>query len=113
MTVICLAAATIYGWWVGRDRGRAYFALMLLLTGAIVGVFTAQDLLLFYAFFEAMLIPLYVLIGVWGGAGRLAATLKFVIYTVVGSLLMLAAIVVYGLQQGTFDLTRIGTSSND
>jgi NADH-quinone oxidoreductase subunit M len=107
-----MAACTIYGWWVGRDRGRAYFALMLLTTGAIVGVFTAQDLLLFYAFFEAMLIPLYVLIGVWGGAGRLNATLKFVIYTVVGSLLMLAAIVVYGLQQGTFDLTEIGRSGN-
>ena len=59
-----------------------------------------------------MLIPLYVLIGVWGGAGRLRATLKFVIYTVVGSLLMLAAIVVYGLQQGTFDLTKMGQSTS-
>ena len=108
MTVVVLAACVIYGWWAGRDRGRAYFALMLVLTGAIVGVFTAQDLLLFYAFFEAMLIPLYVLIGVWGGAGRLRATITFVVYTVVGSLLMLAAIIVYGLQQGTFDLTRMG-----
>jgi NADH-quinone oxidoreductase subunit M len=85
---------------------------MLLLTGAIVGVFTAQDLLLFYAFFEAMLIPLYVLIGVWGGAERMRATITFVVYTVVGSLLMLAAIIVLGLQQGTFDLTRMGTSSS-
>jgi NADH-quinone oxidoreductase subunit M len=107
-----MAACTIYGWWVGRDRGRAYFSLMLLLTGAIVGVFTAQDLLLFYAFFEAMLIPLYILIGVWGGAERLRATITFVVYTVVGSLLMLAAIIVFGLQQGTFDMTRIGTSSS-
>ena len=112
MTVIVMAACTIYGWWVGRDRGRAYFALMLLLTGAIVGVFTAQDLLLFYAFFEAMLIPLYILIGVWGGADRLRATITFVIYTVVGSLLMLAAIIVFGLQQGTFDLTQMGHSSS-
>ncbi len=111
-TVVVMAAAIIYGWWVGRERARAYFALMLLTTGAIVGVFTAQDLLLFYAFFEAMLIPLYVLIGVWGGADRLRATLTFVIYTVVGSLLMLAAIVVYGLQQGTFDLTKMGPSSS-
>ena len=55
----------------GRDRPRAYYGLMLFLTGAIVGVFTAQDLLLFYVFWEAMLIPLYVLIGVWGGPGRL------------------------------------------
>jgi NADH-quinone oxidoreductase subunit M len=111
-TVVVMAASVIYGWWIGRTRARAYFSLMLLLTGAIVGVFTAQDLLLFYAFFEAMLIPLYVLIGVWGGAGRLRATLTFVIYTVVGSLLMLAAIVVLGLQQGTFDLTKMGTSSS-
>ena len=112
VTVVVMAACVIYGWWVGRDRARAYFALMLFLTGAIVGVFTAQDLLLFYAFFEAMLIPLYVLIGVWGGPGGMRATLTFVIYTVVGSLLMLAAIVVFGLQQGTFDLTRMGTSSS-
>jgi len=112
MTVVVMAACTIYGWWVGRDRGRAYFALMLFLTGAIVGVFTAQDLLLFYAFFEAMLIPLYVLIGVWGGANRMRATITFVVYTVVGSLLMLAAIIVLGLQQGTFDLTKMGTSSS-
>ena len=111
-TVVVMAACTIYGWWVGRERGRAYFALMLLLTGAIVGVFTAQDLLLFYAFFEAMLIPLYVLIGVWGGAGRMRATLTFVIYTVVGSLLMLASIVAYGLHEGTFDLTKIPQSSS-
>src|SRR4051794_11823144 len=112
MTTIVMAACVVYGWWVGRTRARAYFALMLLLTGAIVGVFTAQDLLLFYAFFEAMLIPLYVLIGVWGGAGRLLATVKFVVYTVIGSLLMLAAIVVYGLQRGTFDLTQIGQSTS-
>src|SRR5437899_1958048 len=112
MTVIVMAACTIYGWWAGRDRARAYFALMLLLNGAIVGVFTSQDLLLFYAFFEAMLIPLYVLIGVWGGSERMKATITFVVYTVLGSLLMLAAIIVFGLQQGTFDMTRMGTSTS-
>jgi NADH-quinone oxidoreductase subunit M len=112
MTVVVMAACIVYGWWVGRNRARAYFALMLTLTGAVVGVFTAQDLLLFYAFFEAMLIPLYVLIGVWGGPARLRATITFVVYTVVGSLLMLAAIIVLGLQQGTFDLTRMSTSSS-
>jgi len=113
MTVVVMAACTIYGWWAGRDRARAYFALMLLLTGAIVGVFTAQDLLLFYAFFEAMLIPLYVLIGVWGGSQRMRATITFVVYTVVGSLLMLAAIIVFGLQEGTFDMTKMTPSTND
>jgi len=113
LTSVCAAAACAYAWWAGRQRPRAYFGLLLFLTGAVVGVFVAQDLLVFYAFFEAMLIPLYVLIGVWGGAGRLGATLKFVVYTVVGSLLMLASIVVFGLQQRTFDLTQMGTSSND
>jgi NADH-quinone oxidoreductase subunit M len=112
MTTVVMAACVIYGWWVDRARARAYFSLMLVLTGSIVGVFTAQDLLLFYAFFEAMLIPLYVLIGVWGGAARLRATIVFVVYTVVGSLLMLAAIVAYGLQEGTFDLTTIRQSSS-
>jgi len=110
--VVVMAAAIAYAFWAGRERPRAYFGLMLLLTGAIVGVFIAQDLLVFYAFFEAMLIPLYVLVGVWGGAGRVGATLKFVIYTMAGSLLMLAAIVVFGLQQGTFDLVDSGTSES-
>jgi NADH-quinone oxidoreductase subunit M len=112
LTVVVMAAAIAYAFWVGRDRMRAYMGLMLLLDGAVVGVFAAQDLLLFYAFFEAMLIPLYVLVGVWGGPGRLGATLKFVIYTMAGSLLMLASIVVYGLSEGTFDLVAIGSSGS-
>src|SRR5213075_877304 len=98
LTVVVMAAAIAYAFWVGRERTRAYMGLMLFLTGAIVGVFSAQDLLLFYAFFEAMLIPLYVLVGVWGGAGRLGATIKLLIYTMAGSLVMLAAIIVYGLK---------------
>ena len=104
LTVVVMAACIGYGFWVGRERPRAYFGLMLMLTGATVGVFVSQDLLLFYAFFEAMLIPLYVLIGVWGGANRIGATLKLLIYTMAGSLVMLAAIIVYGLKVGTFDL---------
>jgi NADH-quinone oxidoreductase subunit M len=110
LTVVAMAAAIGYGFWVGRDRPRAYFGLMLFLTGATVGVFVSQDLLLFYAFFEAMLIPIYVLVGVWGGPGRLGATIKFVIYTMAGSLFMLAALVVYGLKAGTFDLVDGPTS---
>jgi len=112
MAVVVMAAAIAYAFWTGRERPRAYFGLMLFLTGAVVGVFSAQDLLLFYVFFEAMLIPLYVLVGVWGGAGRLTATIKFIIYTMAGSLLMLAAIVALGLQAGTFDLTAL-ESEND
>jgi NADH-quinone oxidoreductase subunit M len=112
LTVVVMAASIAYAFWAGRERTRAYMGLMLFLTGAIVGVFAAQDLLLFYAFFEAMLIPLYVLVGVWGGPGRLGATLKFVLYTMAGSLLMLASVVVYGLSQHTFDLVKIGPSSS-
>ncbi len=112
LTVVVLAAAIGYGLWSGRDRPRAYYGLMLFLTGAVVGVFAAQDLLLFYVFWEAMLIPLYVLIGVWGGPGRLGATIKFVIYTMAGSLLMLAAVVVFGLSQNTFDLVDSGQSGS-
>jgi NADH-quinone oxidoreductase subunit M len=113
LTVVAMAVAIAYGFWAGRERLRAYLGLMLFLTGAVVGVFTAQDLLLFYAFFEAMMIPLYVLVGVWGGPGRMAATLKFVLFTMAGSLLMLASIVVYGLSQNTFDLVEIGQSSSN
>jgi NADH-quinone oxidoreductase subunit M len=111
LTVVAMAAAIGYGFWVGRDRPRAYFGLMLFLTGATVGVFVSQDLLLFYAFFEAMLIPIYVLVGVWGGPGRLGATIKFVIYTMAGSLFMLAALIAYGLKAGTFDLVDGPTSA--
>jgi NADH-quinone oxidoreductase subunit M len=111
-TVVCSAAAIGYALWVGRDRARAYHALMLGLTGAVVSTFVAQDLLLFYASFEAMLIPLYVLVGVWGGVQRTAATLTFVVYTMAGSLLMLAAVVAFGVTQGTFSLAASGTSDN-
>jgi NADH-quinone oxidoreductase subunit M len=112
LTVVAMAACLAYGFWVGRDRPRAYFGLMLFLTGATVGVFVSQDMLLFYAFFEAMLIPLYVLVGVWGGPGRLGATVKLVIYTMTGSLLMLAALIAYGLKVGTFDLVDGPTSAS-
>jgi NADH-quinone oxidoreductase subunit M len=112
MAVVVMAASIAYAFWARRERPRAYFGLMLFLIGAVVGVFAAQDLLVFYVFFEAMLIPLYVLVGVWGGAGRLTATIKFVIYTMAGSLLMLAAIVVWGVQRGSFDLATGSPSSN-
>ena len=72
LTVVVGAATIGFGAWVGRDRARAYYGLMLFLIGAVVGVFAAQDLLLFYVFFEAMLIPIYVLVGVWGGPNRIS-----------------------------------------
>jgi NADH-quinone oxidoreductase subunit M len=112
LAVVVLAAAIAYGFWVGRERPRAYFGLMLFLTAAVVGVFAAQDLLLFYVFFEAMMIPLYVLIGVWGGPGRMGATVKFVIYTMAGSLLMLVAVIVFGLSRNSFDLVTTEPSNS-
>ena len=112
VTTIVFAAAIGYALWVGRDRARAYHALMLLLTGAVIATFAAQDLLLFYVSFEAMLIPLYVLVGVWGGSRRLEATLTLVVYTMAGSLLMLASVVAFGVTQGTFSLVDSGTSDN-
>ena len=111
LTVVVMTAAIAYGLWSGRERANAYYALMLFLLAAIVGVFTAQDLILFYVAYEAMMIPLYVLIGVWGGAGRLRATFKFVAYTMAGSLLMFATIVIYGLSHG-FDLATAQQSGS-
>ena len=67
LTVVVGACAIGYGAWAERERSRAYFGLLLFLVGALVGVFAAQDLIVFYVFFEAMLIPIYVLVGVWGG----------------------------------------------
>jgi NADH-quinone oxidoreductase subunit M len=113
LTVVVGACAVGYGTWVERQRARAYFGLLLFLVGALVGVFAAQDLIVFYVFFEAMLIPIYVLVGVWGGPQRAKATLTFVLYTMAGSLLMLASIIAFGITQGTFLLSEIGTSSND
>jgi NADH-quinone oxidoreductase subunit M len=112
LAAVTMAAAVAYAWWAGRDRPRAYFGLMLFLLGAVVGVFVAQDLVLFYVAWEAMLIPLYLLVGFWGGPARIGATLMFVIYTMAGSLLMLASIIVLGISQGTFDLVDSPTSNS-
>ena len=111
LTTVVMLAAIAYALQAGRERANAYYALMLFLTGAVVCVFAAQDLILFYVAFEAMMIPLYLLIGVWGGERRMPATFKFVAYTMAGSLLMLVTIVVYGLSHG-FDLTTASTSTS-
>ena len=112
LTIIVMLSAMVYALWDGRKRARAYFSLLLILLGSTIGVFVSQDLLLFYVFFEAMLIPLYILVGVWGGAQRQIATIKLLLYTLAGSLLMLIAIVAFGLQQGTFDLTKMGSNQS-
>ena len=98
-----------------KQREKSFYILLLILETAITGTFLAQDLLLFFFFWEAVLIPMYFLIGVWGGKRRLYATTKFVLYTMVGSLLMLAAIIALYLASGseatglirTFNLERL------
>jgi NADH-quinone oxidoreductase subunit M len=111
-TVLCPIAILASFSGVG-NRIKAYMICMLLLQGAMVGVFLALDLVLFYVFWEGMLIPMYFLIGVWGGPRRIYATLKFVLYTMLGSVLMLLAMVALGLlHRGitgrlTFDLLEL------
>lgn len=87
---------------IGKDV-KLFYAMVLLIQFAMMGAFLAQDLFLFYVFWEAMLIPMFLLIGIWGGARRIYATLKFVLYTAFGSILMLAAVIylVWSLQTST------------
>src|SRR6476659_9996916 len=87
-----------------RQRPRAYLSLLLLLECALVLLFTAQNLALFYVGWEAMMIPLYVLMAAWGGEGRRRATLTFFIYTLVGSLLMLVAVAWVGIHGQSFQI---------
>src|SRR5687768_1689383 len=93
LTTLLMPIAVLSSWTSISKRPLAYFAFMLLLESAMLGVFVSLDLLLFYLFFEASLVPMFFLIGAWGGERRLYAAVKFFIYTAVGSLLMLAGII--------------------
>jgi len=92
LTTLLLPLMVLGSWHYIRTRQRAFYALLLALTTGVVGVFVALDMFLFYVFWEIMLIPLYFLIGVWGGERRIYAAVKFFLYTAFGSLLMLVAI---------------------
>jgi NADH-quinone oxidoreductase subunit M len=95
----------IVGAWGSIDtRVSQYMAAMLALEGMLVGVFAATDALLFYVFFEAMLIPMFILIGIWGGPRRVYATLKFFIYTFLGSIFMLIGLIYLHMKTGEFSL---------
>jgi len=101
ITVIVVVAA----WEVVQERVAQYMGAFLILSGLMVGVFSALDGLLFYVFFEATLIPMYIIIGVWGGPNRVYAAFKFFLYTLLGSLLMLIALVyLYFKSGGSFDI---------
>ena len=86
--------------WEHTDRAKGFFIALLVLEAALIGVFMALDLVLFYLFFEIMLVPMYALIGVWGGANRRYASVKFFLYTLVGGLLMLIGILYLSFQAG-------------
>jgi NADH-quinone oxidoreductase subunit M len=94
-------------WEVIQDKPHQYMAAMLVLEGLMIGVFCATDALLFYVFFEAMLIPMFILIGMWGGPRRVYATLKFFIYTFFGSIFMLIGLIYLYLKAGSFDLQTL------
>ncbi|MBY4895765.1 NADH-quinone oxidoreductase subunit M [Cupriavidus sp. AU9028] len=100
ITVIVVIAA----WEVITERVAAYMASFLMLSGIMVGVFSALDGMLFYVFFEATLIPMYIIIGVWGGPNRVYAAFKFFLYTLLGSLLTLVALLYLYNKTGSFEI---------
>ena len=106
LTTLLSAVAIFYSWEPIQARVKEYYVALLLLMVGMLGVFVSLDLFLFYVFWEISLIPMYLVIGMWGGPRRIYATVKFVIYTLVGSLLMLVAIlavaIAHGNETGTF-----------
>ncbi len=105
LTAFITIIVVVSAWQVITDRVNQYMGAFLVLSGLMVGVFSALDGLLFYVFFEATLIPMYIIIGVWGGPRRVYAAFKFFLYTLLGSLLMLVAIVyLYFKSGGSFDI---------
>ena len=107
LTTLLTAIALLSTWSAIEDQVKEFMILFLLLEVGMVGVFIAMDLFLFYVFWEFALIPMYFIIGIWGGPRRVYAAIKFVLYTMAGSLLMLLAIMWVGIQQGTFVLPEL------
>jgi NADH-quinone oxidoreductase subunit M len=104
LTALITIFVVIAGWEVIEDRVGAYMGAFLLLSGLMIGVFSALDGVLFYVFFEATLIPMYLIIGIWGGPNRVYAAFKFFLYTLLGSLLTLVAFVYLYMKSGSFDV---------
>jgi NADH-quinone oxidoreductase subunit M len=108
VTILCV----LISWNSIKAKLKEFFIAILLVEGAMIGVFCALDFFLFYIFWEAMLIPMYLLIGVWGGPNRVYAAVKFFLYTLVGSVLMLVGIIVLYFYAGrTFDIVDLATKS--
>jgi NADH-quinone oxidoreductase subunit M len=105
LTAFINVIVVIAGWEVITRRVNQYMGAFLILSGLMIGVFCALDGMLFYVFFEATLIPMYLIIGIWGGANKIYAAFKFFLYTLLGSLLMLVALIyLYSTSGGSFDL---------
>ena len=105
LTAFITLIVVIAGWEVIRERVNQYMAAFLILSGLMIGVFSALDGMLFYVFFEATLIPMYLIIGVWGGPRKIYAAFKFFLYTLLGSLLMLITVIyLYSRSGGSFDI---------
>jgi NADH-quinone oxidoreductase subunit M len=105
LTSFTTVLVVIAGWQVIRERVAQYLAAFLIMEGLMIGVFSALDAILFYVFWEAMLIPMFLIIGMWGGPNRVYATIKFFLYTLLGSVLMLVAFLFLYYQAGkSFDI---------
>ncbi|WP_175836944.1 NADH-quinone oxidoreductase subunit M [Burkholderia anthina] len=104
LTALITVIVVIAAWEVITENVAQYLAAFLILSGIMIGVFSSADGLLFYVFFEATLIPMYIIIGVWGGPNRVYAAFKFFLYTLAGSLLMLVALIYLYTQTHSFDL---------
>ncbi len=105
LTSLTTVLVVIAGWKSVETRVAQYFGAFLILEGLMIGVFGALDAALFYVFWEAMLLPMFIIIGVWGGPRRVYATIKFFLYTFVGSVLMLVALIYLYLRSGSYELT--------
>ncbi|MHA6884715.1 NADH-quinone oxidoreductase subunit M [Ralstonia pseudosolanacearum] len=106
LTAFITVIVVISAWEVITERVAQYMAAFLILSGLMIGVFAALDGLLFYVFFEATLIPMYIIIGVWGGPNRVYAAIKFFLYTLLGSLLTLVALLYLYFHSGTFEILQ-------
>ncbi len=105
LTAFINVIVVIAGWEVITQRVNQYMGAFLILSGLMIGVFCALDGILFYVFFEATLIPMYLIIGIWGGPNKIYAAFKFFLYTLLGSLLMLVALIyLYSKSGGSFDI---------
>jgi len=107
LTTLVTVLALVGAWGVIDKRVNQYVAAFLILEGVTVGIFAATDAMLFYVFFEAMLIPMFLIIGVWGGPRRIYAAIKFFLYTFLGSVLMLVALIYLYLKGGSFQLADL------